>query len=224
MILALAPNSDAFIAGRAITGVGCAGTFVGCFIIIAHSSKPRLRPAMTSSLSATFALASVIGPLIGGAFTQNVTWRWWQVSTKFRQFEGQANLSSFYINLPLGGVAAVSIWFAFHPPKAAAPVSASPREKFLQMDLIGVVLICAAMVCFTLATRWAGVEKAWPNSTIIGLFVGAALLIVTFVLDQSLQGERATIMPSFLKNRKLLVGAVFEFLWVENAAPQILSG
>ena len=77
LICATAPNSDAFIAGRAITGVGCAGTFAGCFIIIAHSSSPKLRPAMTSSLSATFALASVIGPLIGGAFTENVTWRWW---------------------------------------------------------------------------------------------------------------------------------------------------
>lgn len=74
---ALAPNSNAFIAGRAVTGAGCAGVFAGCFIIISLSSRPRIRPAMTSTLSATFAVASVVGPLIGGAFTQNATWRWW---------------------------------------------------------------------------------------------------------------------------------------------------
>ncbi|KAK7917793.1 hypothetical protein PG985_011401 [Apiospora marii] len=71
LICALAPNSDAFIAGRAVTGTGCASVFAGCFIIISLSSRPKIRPAMTSSLSATFAVASVVGPLIGGAFTQN---------------------------------------------------------------------------------------------------------------------------------------------------------
>jgi hypothetical protein len=121
-------------------------------------------------------------------------------------------LESFYINLPLGGVAAVAIWFAFQAPKAAAPEQATLKEKVLQMDFGGVVLICAAIVCFTLATKWAGVERSWSDSTVIGLLVGTVLLIATFVLDQWYQGERATIVPSFLKNRKLLVGAVFEFL------------
>jgi hypothetical protein len=123
-----------------------------------------------------------------------------------------ADVPSFYINLPLGGIAAAAIWFAFHPPKAAAPIPATMTEKFLQMDLIGVVLICAAIVCFTLAMRWAGVEKAWSSSVIIGLLVGTVVLGAVFALDQWYQGERATIMPSFLDNRKLLVGALFEFL------------
>ncbi|KAF2708719.1 putative MFS transporter [Pleomassaria siparia CBS 279.74] len=194
LICALAPSSDAFIAGRAVTGVGCAGTFAGCFIIIALSSKPRLRPAMTSSLSATFAVASVVGPLIGGGFTQNITWRW-----------------CFYINLPFGGCAALAIWVAFHPPNAAAPQPAPLKEKVLQMDFAGLVLICAAIICFTLALRWAGIEKAWSSPTTIGLIVGSALLTGLFAVDQWYQGERALLMPSFFKNRALLVGAIFEF-------------
>jgi MFS family permease len=74
---ATSPNSNAFIAGRAITGAGCAGTFAGCFIVINFCIRPKHRPAATSVLSATFALASVVGPLIGGAFTDKISWRWW---------------------------------------------------------------------------------------------------------------------------------------------------
>ncbi|KAH9990888.1 putative gliotoxin efflux pump [Xylariaceae sp. FL0662B] len=194
LICALAPNSSAFIAGRVFTGTGCAGTFAGCFIIISLSSRPRVRPAMTSSLSATFAVASVVGPLIGGAFTQNLTWRW-----------------CFYINLPCGGVAAIAMLFAFRVPKAASPTPANTKEKLLQMDVPGAALICATVVCFTLALRWAGVEKAWTDSDVVGTLVATPIFLVLFGVDQWFQGERALIMPSFLRNRVLLVGAVFEF-------------
>ncbi|KAI1121989.1 putative gliotoxin efflux pump [Nemania abortiva] len=194
LICALAPNSDAFIAGRAITGAGCAGVFGGCFIIISFSSRPRIRPAMSSVLSATFALASVVGPLIGGAFTQNLTWRW-----------------CFYINLPFGAVAALAIIFGFQAPKAATPTPATLKEKLLQMDLPGAALISAAIISFTLALRWGGVEKPWGASNVVGLLVATGLFLVLFGIDQWLQKDRALIMPAFLRNRVLLVGAIFEF-------------
>ncbi|KAI1177387.1 putative gliotoxin efflux pump [Nemania sp. FL0916] len=194
LICALAPNSDAFIAGRAVTGVGCAGVFGGCFIIISLSSRPRIRPAMTSSLSATFAVASVVGPLIGGAFTQNITWRW-----------------CFYINLPFGAVAALAIIIGFHAPKAAAPAPATLKEKLLQMDLPGAVFISATIISFTLALQWGGVEKPWSSSDVVGLVVATPLFLILFSVDQWLQKDRALIVPAFLKNRVLLVGALFEF-------------
>jgi MFS family permease len=76
LICAVSPNSSTFIAGRAITGTGVAGTFSGCYIIIAFSTPPKTRPAMTSILGATYAVASIVGPIVGGAFTNGVSWRW----------------------------------------------------------------------------------------------------------------------------------------------------
>ena len=120
--------------------------------------------------------------------------------------------SSFYINLPCGAVAALAIFLAFKPPKAADPVPATAREKLLQMDLLGVAFVCGAVVCFTLAMRWGGAEKTWKSSDVIGTLIGSGLLIVAFVMDQWYQGDRALVMTSFLKKRTLLIGSIFSFL------------
>ena len=63
---------------------------------------------------------------------------------------------SFYTNLAFGAVAGVAFFWAFTAPKAAQPVVATGRKKFLQMDVPGVVLLCGIVFCFTLAIRWAG--------------------------------------------------------------------
>jgi hypothetical protein len=101
---------------------------------------------------------------------------------------------------------------AFKPPHAARPVHATAREIFLQMDLVGVTFISGTVICFTLAMRWAGVEKSWKDAHVIGTLVGTTVLGAAFAVDQWWQGERALIMTSFLRNRTLLVGGIFEFL------------
>lgn len=102
--------------------------------------------------------------------------------------------------------------FAFRAPKAAAPTPASATEKVSQMDILGAMLICATIVCFTLALRWAGVEKSWNNPAVVGTLIPTFAFLILFAIDQWYHGERALIIPSILKHQVLLVGATFEFL------------
>lgn len=76
IICGAAPNSTAFIVGRAVAGLGSSGMFSGVIILMVHTVPLHKRPAYTGVFGMVFGVASVIGPLLGGAFTDGPSWRW----------------------------------------------------------------------------------------------------------------------------------------------------
>jgi hypothetical protein len=117
----------------------------------------------------------------------------------------------FYINLPIGGIAAGIILLFFKAPSAAAPVKASLTEKLLQMDLPGAFVVMAAIICYVLAMQWGGQSKAWDDGSVIACLVMFGVLVALFCAVEYFQGERAMVVGRLLKNRTNWVGMIFIF-------------
>ena len=192
-ICGAAPNSVAFIFGRAIAGLGSGGMYSGALIIVVYTIPPHKRAVYTGSFAAVFGIASVIGPLVGGAFTSRVTWRW-----------------CFYINLPIGAVTMVLITMILNVDKLK-DTSLPIREKMKQLDPLGNVLFLTSIICLLLALQWGGSTYPWSDGRIIALLVLFGLLFLCFLIDQIMLQERATVPPRIFKQRSISAGSIYMF-------------
>ncbi|KAH8780773.1 major facilitator superfamily domain-containing protein [Hyaloscypha finlandica] len=195
LVCGVTPSSIGLIVGRAIAGVGAAGLFSGALIILAHVVPLRKRPTFMGSIGGMWGIASVAGPLLGGVFTDRVTWR-----------------LCFYINLPLGAVTIVAIMFLFHDPKREAVASIGWVERLKTFDLYGNVFLMPAIISLFLALQWGGSKYPWGNGRIIALFVVFGVLITGFVAVQFWRPHNAMMPPHMIARRSIWAACVFSFL------------
>jgi MFS family permease len=197
LICGVAPTSKALIVGRVITGIGGAGMSVGCTSILMLSAEPKFRPVLMGYFGVTYGVGSLLGPIIGGAFSEGVTWRW-----------------CFYINLPVGGVAAVVIFLFFRLPAAAKPPSVSLEEKLKHLDPVGIALAMGAIVCFTFGLQDAGSARKWSDSQVIGLLVGFVAIVVALAAWETYMGDYAMLLPRFFKRRLIWSIVLYQVFFV----------
>ncbi|CAG8976258.1 hypothetical protein HYALB_00009433 [Hymenoscyphus albidus] len=176
--------------------IGSGGLFSGTINILAYCLPLRKRPIAFGSVGGMWGIASVAGPLLGGVFTDKISWRW-----------------CFYINLPIGAIAIAVIILYLNISRDNNPHNLTIWQRILKVDLLGASILIPAIVCLLLALQRGGSTYPWSNSRIIGLFIGFGLLISIFIASQLYLGENATLPPRLFKNRNVVLAFLFAFLF-----------
>ena len=163
VLCGLSGSMTMLVASRALQGIGGGAIIVTAMAVIGEVIPLRERGRYQGALGAVFGVTTVIGPLLGGFFTDHLTWRW-----------------AFWINIPVAIVVLlVAVTAIPSLAKAARPV----------IDYAGIVSVGLGASGLTLATSWGGGEYAWTSPVIIGLFVASAAALAVFVWVETRAAE-----------------------------------
>jgi EmrB/QacA subfamily drug resistance transporter len=181
----IAQNMPQLIAFRALQGLGGGGLMVLSMAIVGDIVPPRERGRYQGLFGAVFGASSVLGPLLGGLFTQHLSWRW-----------------VFYINIPIGIVALLVIAAVLHIP-------ARPTRHTI--DYLGTFLIASVATCLILMTSLGGTTWPWGSWRIIGLGALGAVLLAAFVAVERKAAEPVIPLGLF-RIRTFTLSAAISFV------------
>ncbi|KAJ2037732.1 hypothetical protein IW146_003025 [Coemansia sp. RSA 922] len=156
-----AKNMGGLIFGRALQGVGGAGIETMVFTIISDITTEKERPVYLGVVSAVWLVASVAGPLLGGVFSDHVSWRW-----------------AFLINLPVGGVLLIVMALLLRMPQPTGSLA----EKLKKVDILGSLVLIGSITMLLLALNWGGKNYAWSSARIVCLLVFSCVSLGLFIL------------------------------------------
>lgn len=180
IVAAVAKDFGVILVGRSIQGIGGGGIIVLTEIVVTDLVPMRQRGNYFSIISSMWALGTVIGPLLGGGFSQNVDWTW-----------------IFWINLPFVGIGGAMI-IAFLTLNIKMT---SLAAKLRRVDWVGIVLFVGSVTGILIPVSWGGIMYAWDSwRTLVPLLISAAGLIV-FVVYEEWVAPEPLIRTSVFKNR-----------------------
>jgi EmrB/QacA subfamily drug resistance transporter len=177
----LAQSMTQLIVFRGFQGLGAGGLESIAIAIVGDLFPPRERGRWIGITSSSYALASVVGPLVGGLLTDRISWRW-----------------VFYVNLPIGLIALFVL--AFVMPTLRRP------NKRINIDYVGALLVVLATVPLLLAFSWAGTTFAWLSWQSLGLFGSSLILLVLLIIYSARQerlGREPIVEPSMFKDVRI---------------------
>jgi EmrB/QacA subfamily drug resistance transporter len=186
MLCGQARSMDELVGFRALQGIGAGGLISLSMTIIGDIVSPRQRGKYLGYLGGVFAISSIAGPLLGGFFTDSLSWRW-----------------IFYINVPLGIIALVTI---------ATRLNLPAKKIDRHIDYFGAVLLAAATVPIILGTVFGGVTYPWGSTTEIGLFGGGIIASILFVLWERRAGKEAIIPMHLFRNPIFSISIILSLL------------
>jgi MFS family permease len=183
-----APTMDVLIVGRVIAGIGGAGMYLGALNFVGVFTTLRERSLYNAMIGMIWGLGTILGPIVGGLFAQKSTWRW-----------------AFYINLVLAAMFG-PILIYLSPTNQPQPKK-TMRQKFAQMDWLGIILIAVVYVTYVVAMTFGGAIWPWSDGRFIATITICAVFLTIFGLTQYFSVlTRDRIFPAqFLRSRTLIL-------------------